>query len=103
MPGGITDLLRPFVKKSVRVEVWGVPLADSTFEIDSAYRFGAGLLIFLRSASGGRRTLLKVAQPKSASISEDRVEISDARYVQWAGRKLERTAGIIAVVIAVQR
>src|SRR5437016_4475068 len=52
----IAKSLRPWVKKPVEVEVWGMPLPTSSqerFEIDSISAFGAGLLIHLRPASGG--------------------------------------------------
>src|ERR1700686_3819854 len=74
----ISRSLRPFVKKIVRVEVWGNAIPDSSrpmFEIDSIAAFGAGLLIQMRSTSGGPRILLKIAQPRSATVREDRVEI----------------------------
>src|SRR6266487_2447600 len=59
----IARTLRPLVKSSVRVEVWGAPLPGSTdgaFEIDSVSAYGAGLLFYLRPAGGGARSLLKV-------------------------------------------
>jgi hypothetical protein len=88
----IVRSLRPFVKESVRVEVWGAPLPSSSeavFEIDSVTAFGAGLLIHLRTTPGGPRSLLKVAQPGSVMLDGDRIEISKARYVSWAGKKLK--------------
>jgi hypothetical protein len=84
--------LAPWVNSCVHIEVWGRPLPDSSekrFEIDSIVAFGAGLLIRVHeTASGGSRSLLKIAQPRSGSLGPDRVEIPDARYVSWAGRKL---------------
>lgn len=92
----LAESLRPFVKKTVRVEVWGIPVPDSSqpiFEIDSIKALGAGLLIHLRATSGGPRSLLKVAQPTSATLREGRIEISEATYVSWAGTKLKRAVG----------
>ena len=77
----IASPLQAWVKKSVRVEIWGLQLSDGIFEIESIRAFGAGLLIQLRPADGGRQTLLKIAQPKSATVSQQRIEIHDARYV----------------------
>ncbi|MGZ5475857.1 MAG: hypothetical protein ACXW29_05390, partial [Thermoanaerobaculia bacterium] len=81
----------------VRVEAWGMPLpasSEAIFEIDSVAAFGAGLLIHLRPGSGGRRrSLLKVAQPRSASVGEGRIEIGEAAYVSWAGTKIKRATG----------
>ena len=96
-------LLRPFVKRNVSVEVWGAPVPDSSrplFEIDSISAFGAGLLIHLRASNGGPRVLLKVAQPVSASVHDDRIEISDAAYVSFAGTRLRRaiTAPALSLV-----
>ena len=90
----ISRTLRSFVKKIVRVEVWrnAIPdLSQPMFEIDSIAAFGAGLLIHVRARSGGPRILLKIAQPRSATVLEDRVEIHGAAYVSWAGRRLERS------------
>src|SRR5206468_3930322 len=101
--GQIAAALRPFVKKPVRVEVWGMPLpgsGETLFEIDSVSALGAGLLIHLRAASGGPRTLLKVAQPGSAAIDEGRIEIGEARYVSWAGRKIKPGAGRKTLAVA---
>lgn len=100
--GRLATSLAPFVKRSVRVQVWGAPLPDSDdalFEIDSIKAVGAGLLIHLRRNSGGARTLLKVAQPGPARVEEEDVEISDARYVSWAGTRLKPDSGHPAVVL----
>jgi hypothetical protein len=93
-------LLRPFVKRKVSIEVWGVPIPDLSrpvFEIDSISALGAGLLIHLRTNSGGPRVLLKIAEPVSTTIHEGHIEISDARYVSFAGMKLKRIPGSNAV------
>lgn len=87
----IARAVRPFVGKSVGVEVRGRPLpvpGETAFRIDSISAFGAGLLIRLRPASGGPRRLLKVAQPGPATVRDDRVEIRGAAYVSWAGARL---------------
>jgi hypothetical protein len=92
----IATSLRPFVKQSLRVEVWGLPLPGSSegiFEIDSISAIGVGLLIYLRATSGGPRSLLKVAQPRSARLEEGRIEITEAAYVSWAGTKLKAAVG----------
>ena len=92
----VASSLRPFVKESVRVEVWGVPLPASDgapFEVDSIAAFGAGLLIHLRATPGGPRSLLKVAQPGSVRLEESRIEIREAAYVSWAGTKRKPAVG----------
>jgi hypothetical protein len=86
--------LQGFVKRSVRVQVWGIalpPSVDAVFEVDSIFALGAGLQIFLRSTPGGPPTQLKVAQPKSASVTADTLEIGEAAYISWAGRNLPRS------------
>jgi hypothetical protein len=91
----ISRSLRPFVKRAVRIEVWGNPIPDPSrpvLEIDSINAFGAGLLIHVRATSGGPRILLKVAQPRAATVHEDRVEIDDAAYVSFAGGRLKRSS-----------
>jgi|GEM_PF-4001743 len=105
--GRIARSLRPFIGRTVRVEVWGTPLPGSegnVFEIDSVLAAGVGLLIHLCPASGGPRTLLKVAQPTSARWDADDLEIGGAGYVSWAGRKLKpidgahRSAVVLSIV-----
>jgi hypothetical protein len=95
----IASILQPWVKKSVRVEIWGLPLSEGSFEVESIRAFGAGLLIHLRPAAGGRQSLLKIAQPKSATISQQRIEINHARYVSWAGKKLTPNASAPALLL----
>ncbi len=98
------DSLRPFVTRTVRIEVWGARVPDAglpALEIVSVSSFGAGLLIRLRSGPGSPQVLLKIAQPASLMVRDDRIEISDAAYVSFAGRKLQRTAmkGVPALTI----
>ena len=98
--GPIVSALHPFVGHAVRVMVWGAQIIDeSPLIVDSVRSFGAGLLIFIRRGAGGPRTLLKVAQPKHLSVVDGRVEIAQARYVSWGGRKLTMTPGVAAVTI----
>lgn len=92
----IASALRGFIKESVRVEVWGVALTASggtIFEIEAISAIGLGLLVYLRATPDGVRSLLKIAQPKSAKVEYDRIEISEAAYVSWAGTKLWPAVG----------
>jgi hypothetical protein len=103
--GQLVPFLRPFVKRSVRVQVWGAPLpasGGSTFDVDSVMALSAGLLIHLRPSSGGPRTLLKVAQPGSVRLGDGQVEVGEARYVSWGGTKVTPVVGhpALAVLIA---
>lgn len=91
----LADSLRASVKRSVRVSVWGLalpPSAETIFEIDSISAFGAGLLIYLRAMPGGTTGQLKIAQPRSAHLTDDRLEIGEAAYISWSGRNLARAA-----------
>ncbi|MDQ6802746.1 MAG: hypothetical protein M3041_18235 [Acidobacteriota bacterium] len=100
----ISRSLGSMVKTVVRIEVWGNAIPDPSrpmFQIDSIAGVGAGLLIHVRESSGGPRILLKVAQPRAATVLEDRVEITGAAYVSWAGGRLKRStdAHVPAVVL----
>ncbi|HYM62289.1 MAG TPA: hypothetical protein VEZ11_15510 [Thermoanaerobaculia bacterium] len=93
--GEIAHTLRSFVMQAVRVEVWGRPLQgpEETFEIDSISAISAGLHIRLRPTSGGSPRRLKVAQPKSTTVEQGRIEIGQAAYVSWAGTKIKPDLG----------
>jgi hypothetical protein len=88
--GRISPALRSFVGRRVQVQVWGAPIpaTGGSTRVDSVTALGVGLLIHLRASSEDRRTLLKVAQPGEARFEDDRLEIDDARYVSWGGKKL---------------
>lgn len=91
---GMRDLLRPWAGQTVEVEVWGVPLTEP-LTIHAVHSLSAGLLIFMKPG----RPLLKVAQGNGASMSGDRFEIAEARYISWRGRKLAKKANVPAMVI----
>ncbi|HEX7615623.1 MAG TPA: hypothetical protein VF554_10125 [Thermoanaerobaculia bacterium] len=101
--GRLAAALQPLVGSTVRVEVWGTPFpaASATFDVDSITGFGAGLLIHLQPASGGRGSVLKVAQPRSERLEGDRIEIGAAAYVQWAGTRLKPPAGTSAPALVI--
>ena len=104
--GRIATSFRPFLKQSVRVQVWGAPLPatnGSPFEVDSIRALGAGLLIHLRRDSDGQRTLLKVAQPGPPTFGDGRMEIGAARYVSWGGKRIQPVAGHQALQVLVAR
>src|SRR5436190_2210166 len=79
--------LKPFIGRTARVSMWGAVPDESPFVIDSVSSFGVGLIIWLRREPSGAKTMMKVAQPTEARISPTRIEITDARYVQWGRRK----------------
>ena len=94
--GQLAGALQPFVRRAVRVEVWGMPLpaaGEAGFQVESIRSLGAGLLVFLRPRPRGPQTLLKVAQPGSEKLEGNRAEIRDAAYVSWAGAKIKPAAG----------
>ena len=78
--GQIKRQLRPFVGRTVLLP------DDSQLTIESIAAIGPGLHIKFRRTDNSRINL-KVAQPTSVSITAERIEIPDARYVQWGSRK----------------
>jgi hypothetical protein len=96
--GSMARPLRALRGETVEVRVWGSPLPGG-HRIDSVRAAGAGLLVLLQGA-GGEIVLLKIAQPKGYREADKRIEIGDARYVQWAGKRLKRVDGVPAVVLA---
>ena len=102
---GLATSLRPFVGRPVRVEVWGASLpgsGEARYEVASIMAFGAALLIHLRAVPGGRRILLKVAQPGSGRVEDNHLEVADARYISWNGTRLPRSVGVAALVLAME-
>lgn len=100
--GRFAEKLRPFAGKSARVQVWGSDLpgySGSTFSVQSVQALGAGLHFYLRPLPDGRPTHLKIAQPRGTTISETGVEIAEAKYIQWAGRKIQKVEGEKALVV----
>lgn len=103
--GRLAASLRGFERRPVRAIVWGAPLPSAAttavaLQVDSIGAVGAGLLIYL-SDSARSRTLLKVAQPRAWRVEDGRLVIGEAAYVQWAGKRLARSDGVAAVVLAV--
>lgn len=41
---------------------------------------------------------MKIAQPRDATVAADGMEIRDAKYVQWRGRKIAKVSGAKALV-----
>ena len=99
--GRLAVSLQEFRGRSVSAAAWGAPIraaGDDALRVDSVGAAGAGLLIYLTD-SAGRPTLLKVAQPRSWTLEDDRLVIGQAAYVQWADKKLPRADGFPAVEI----
>ena len=101
--GRIAIALKPIVGRTIRVEVWGSPLPASggaLYDVNSIIALGAGLLLHLQPESSDRGAILKVAQPGAEMLGDERIEIATAAYVQWAGRKIERSPGTTAPALA---
>jgi hypothetical protein len=99
---GVAERMRPLVGKQVTAEAWGAELpghAGVTFRVDLVRAVGAGLHLYLAPLPEGKPLHLKVAQPREATIDERGAEIAGAKYVQWAGRKVEKFAGAKALVV----
>ncbi|HEX9163693.1 MAG TPA: hypothetical protein VF980_18440 [Thermoanaerobaculia bacterium] len=103
MAGRLSTGLKQLEGRLVAVRVWGAALpgeTDPLFRVRSVRAFGAGLLFRLEPGSGGKGTLLKVAQPASPLQTERGVEIPHAAYVQWAGRRLPHVDGAAALTLS---
>jgi hypothetical protein len=99
--GRLAAALQGLKRRAINAVVWGVPIcgpAAAGLRVVSVGAVGAGLLIYLMDAEEAK-TLLKVAQPRSWQVENDRVVIGDAAYVQWAGKRLARAEGVPAVAI----
>jgi hypothetical protein len=98
--------LRSFVGSEVRVLARGAPLPASQgqpFRVESVMALGAGLNIHLRIEGETKRTLLKVAQPREVRITEGRLEIGGAAYVQWAGQRLKPAEADAAPALVIEQ
>ena len=98
----LAESLRPLVGKSVLVQVWGAELPGQPgleFTVHAVRALGPGLHLYLRPPDG-RPTNLKVAQPRDASVSDHGMEIRDAKYVQWRGRKIPKVPGAKALALS---
>jgi len=96
------DRLRPLVGRKVRVVAWGAELpgvAGATFILDKVLAIGPGLHIYLRLAPHGSPVHMKIAQPSGATLDDLQIEISGAKYVQWAGRKIPKRRGQSALFL----
>lgn len=101
---GVAERMRPLVGKSVTAEAWGAELpghAGVTFRVHAVRAVGAGLHLYLEPLPEGKPIHLKVAQPRDATVNERGAEVGGAKYVQWAGRKVEKSAGQKALVLRV--
>ncbi|MFL5440436.1 MAG: hypothetical protein ACJ79W_14855 [Myxococcales bacterium] len=94
--GRIALTLRGLTGTDARVEIYGRKL-PGPLRIESVTALGAGLLVHL-TPPGGKRTLLKIAQPSPARAEGPRMVIASARYVQWAGRRASEAREAPAVV-----
>ncbi len=102
--GQLAKRMRPLLGKNVRVQVWGLDLAGSpgsSFTVHAVQAVGAGLHLYLRPVPNGSPIHLKVAQPLGTEISNLGVEISKAKYVQWAGSKIKKMEGEMALKLIV--
>jgi len=101
---GLAEKMRPFLGKTVRVQVWGSDLCGSPgskFVFCAVRAVGPGLHVYLRPMPDGSPAHLKVAQPRGTTIGDARLEIGDAKYVQWAGSKIKKVEGAMALVLLV--
>jgi hypothetical protein len=96
--------LQPLVGRSVRVLAWDSELpghSAATFIVQSVRALGAGLHLYLRPLPQGAPIHLKIAQPRAATVDDAGVTIREAKYVQWAGRKVRKSQATIPFVLTV--
>jgi hypothetical protein len=90
---GLAGQVSHLVGKTVKVKVWGADLPGDTgsgFRLDKVSALGAGLHLDLRPLPDGSSTHLKIAQPRWPMVGESGVEITEAKYIQWAGAKIKK-------------
>src|ERR1700694_2791883 len=101
---GLAEKMRPLLGKNVRVQVWGSDLPGnpgSRFAVCPVRARGFGLHVLLRPWLDGGPTHLKVAQPRETTIGDAGLKIGEAKYVQWAGTKIKKVEGEMALVLIV--
>ena len=89
----LAEQMLPTVGRTGHVELWGSPPPglSGAVRVDAVRAVGAGLHFYLRPLPDGSSTHLKIAQPREVTIRDTGLEIAQAKYVQWAGRKIRRT------------
>ena len=96
------ERMSPLVGKKVHARVWDAELAGdprSEFTIHAVRAIGAGLHLYLQPSAGGASIHLKVVQPQEVDLDESGVQIGEAKYVQWAGKKIAKVAGKKALLL----
>ena len=73
----------------------------ATFIVQSVRALGPGLHFYLRPLPQGSPIHLKIAQPREATVDDAGVTIREAKYVQWAGRKVPKSQATIPFVLTV--
>lgn len=101
----LADELRPLRGKAVSVRVWGSALPGRTgckFQVHKIWAFGAGVHLYLRPLPDGSPVHLKIAQPLRTVVGDAGLEVSKAKYVEWAGKKMNKDEREKALVLAVE-
>ena len=99
---GIAASLQGYTDRRVSAVVWGTALPGGIGEVlvlESAFAISAGLHLRLRAESSGRTYRMKVAQPTGVVIDGTRLQVEDARYVQWERARLGRMPQSAALLI----
>ena len=99
----IAGWLGGYTGEAVSAVVWGTALPAGGGEIlvlEVAFAISAGLHLRFRGESSGRRYRMKVAQPPGVVMNRSRLQIMDARYVQWERAKLTRMAQSAAFLLS---
>ena len=101
--GELAEAIQGFLHHTAEVHVWGIalPVPDrATITVTSVKALSAALHVFLQVSPSASSTHLKVAQPSRAQVLPRRLTIESAAYVQWAGKRLPRVAGLPALTIS---
>ena len=103
--GRLAEAIQGFIHHTAEVRVWGatLPVPDSAaITVTAVKALSAGLHVFLQVSPSSSSTHLKVAQPGRAQVLPQQLTIESAGYVQWAGKRLARVAGMPALTISLR-
>jgi hypothetical protein len=101
----IAASLQGYTGRKMSAVVWGNALPGGIEEVlvlVSAFAISAGLHLRLRAESSGQTYRMKVAQPTGVVADGSRVQIEDARYVQWERAKLARMPQSAALLLSLK-
>ena len=102
----LSQKMRPFIGKKVRIQVWGSALnydGSGIFVLQSVSAIGAGLHLYLSPMPKGSPKHLKIAQPREATLNKKNVNVGNAKYIQWEGRMTKKVENEKAFVLHLEK